>query len=179
MKTEPWSIAEAGPSNERGRLPVSPVFLLLVAWLGMSGGIAHAEVVLKSTAQKVVLLEDGRGGVTESLEDVATVQPGDVVRYTIVFENTSVRDVAAGSVVITNPLPDGTEYLEYSAAGEHAAITFSVDGETFADPQALMVGEEPDRRQATAADYRSIRWTYRPELPAGQSGRVTFDVRIL
>ena len=179
MKTRPGFIAEADRSNERGRPPARLAILLLSAWLLMPGGMAHAEVVLTSTAQKVVLLEDERGGVTEILEDVATVQPGDVVRYTIVFENTSVRDVAAGSIVITNPLPEGTEYLEYSAAGEHTDITFSVDGETFADPQVLMVGEEPDRRPATAADYRSIRWTYKPELPAGQSGRVTFDLRIL
>ena len=152
--------------------------LLIPALLLMTAGTARAEVTLESTAQKVVLMEGGPGGRTEMLEDVATVQSGDVVRYSIVFENTSPGDVAAGSVVITNPLPEGTEYIEGSAVGEQTVITFSLDGETFADPGSLMVGEEPDRRPAAASEYRAIRWRYEPELATGESGRVSFDVRI-
>ena len=63
---------------------------------------------------------------------------GDVLRYTIVFENRSTQDVAAGSVVITNPLPEETFYLDGSAMGDDTLISYSVDGETFAGPAELL-----------------------------------------
>lgn len=151
------------------RLALATACLLLVA------APARAEVVLSTSVQRVVLTADG---VTERLEETSVVSPGDVLRYTIYFENTSPRDVAAGTVVITNPLPEGTEYLEGTATGEQTRITFSVDGETFAAPSVLSVADAGGRRAATAADYRSIRWIYQPGLPAGASGQVSFDLRM-
>ena len=106
------------------------------------------------------------------------VFPGDVLRYTIVFENTSTQDVAAGSVVITNPLPEQTVYLEGSAMGTDTLITFSVDGEIFGPPGELLVGEGASARAATASDLRVIRWTYEPLLPAGASSEVSFELLI-
>ncbi len=134
---------------------------------------AAAEVTLTAEAQRVV-----GAGSGASLETVTEVQPGDVIRYTITFQNDSPQDVAAGSVVITNPLPDGTVYLDGTAAGSATQITFSVDGDTFSDPSALTVTDASGTRRATAADYRSIRWAYGPRLPAGASSNVSFDVRI-
>ena len=103
---------------------------------------------------------------------------GDVLRYTILFENTSTQDVAAGSVVITNPLPEETFYLEGSAMGDDTLITYSVDGENFASPAELRLGEGAAARAATASDYRAIRWTYEPLLPAGASSEVSFELLI-
>jgi uncharacterized repeat protein (TIGR01451 family) len=103
---------------------------------------------------------------------------GDVLRYTITFENTSAQDVAPGSVVITNPLPEETLYLEGSALGEDTLVTFSVDGTTFASPADLLVGEGAATRAATASDFRAIRWTYEPLLPAGASSQVSFELLI-
>ncbi len=103
---------------------------------------------------------------------------GDVLRYTIVFENTSTQDVAAGSVVITNPLPEDTLFLEGSATGQDTRITYSVDGETFGDPRELRVGEGAQARAATAADYTAIRWAYQPQLGAGESSEVSFELLI-
>ena len=103
---------------------------------------------------------------------------GDVLRYTIRFENTASQDVAAGSVVITNPLPEGTVYLEGSAMGQDTLITYSVDGETFAAPMELLVGEGAQARAASAVDYQAIRWTYQPLLPAGAASEVSFELLI-
>ena len=103
---------------------------------------------------------------------------GDVLRYTIFFENTSTQAVAAGSVVITNPLPEETFYLEGSAIGDDTLITYSVDGETFGSAAELLVGEGAAARAATASDYRAIRWTYEPMLPAGASSQVSFELLI-
>ena len=139
---------------------------------------ATAEVTLSTTVERVstaVALPAGELPVTSAPEEVFC---GDVLRYTIVFENTSPQDVAAGSVVITNPLPEDTIYLEGSAIGDDTLITYSVDGETFAGPLELRVGEGAGARAASAGDFRAIRWTYQPLLPAGGSSQVSFELLI-
>jgi len=161
------------PSRARRLRVLSPV---VVIGLLLTGVPAVAEVTLTTDVQRVVGAQPGSGAAT--LESVTDVLPGDVIRYTIVFRNESAQDVAAGSVVVTNALPDGTDYVDGSATGDSTRITFSVDGDTFEDPSALMVTDAAGTRPATAADYRSIRWTYAPRLPAGASGEVSFDVRI-
>lgn len=150
--------------------PLTVIGLLLTALPAL------AEVTLTTQAHRVAGAETATGAA--ALEPVTEVFPGDVIRYTIVFTNDSAQDVAAGSVAITNPLPEGTVYVDGSATGDSTRITFSADGETFAEPGALMVTDASGSRRATAADYRSIRWAYGPRLPAGASGRVSFDVRI-
>ena len=51
-------------------------------------------------------------------------------------------------------------YLDDTAAGPGAQITFSVDGgRTFDAPENLrVVGADGQRHAATAADYTHIRW---------------------
>lgn len=147
---------------------------------------AFAEVTLNTSVERIssgvpVNAEVAAGAVIDaaSSSDLPSeVYPGDVLRYTIVFENASAQDVAAGSVVITNPLPAETVYLEGSAMGEDTRITYSVDGEVFGAPETLRVGEGAQARAATAADYRAIRWAYESMLPAGVSSEVSFELLI-
>lgn len=148
---------------------------LTLLLLGTAATI-QAEVTLNTTVARVSMANDDRGA--EQLQSVDEVRSGDVLRYTIVFANESTQDVSAGSVVITNPLPEGTRYLEGTAMGDDTIITFSVDEENFAAPEALMVGEGASTRAASASDYRSIRWTYEPLLRAGESSEVSFDLLI-
>jgi uncharacterized repeat protein (TIGR01451 family) len=161
------------PHRSRRLRVLSPVVAI---GLLLTGVPVVAEVTLTTEVQRVVEAQPGSGAAT--LEAVTDVLPGDVIRYSIVFRNDSAQDVAAGSVVITNPLPDGTDYVDGSATGDSTRITFSVDGETFEDPSTLTVTDAAGTRRATAADYRSIRWAYAPRLPAGASGEVSFDVRM-
>ena len=157
-----------------GRVYPVAGLLLMLLWQGA----AQAEVMLTTGVMKVVAMPDGSGSRVEQLQEAETVLPGDVLRYTIVFSNQSPQDVAPGSIVITNPLPEGTEYLAGSAVGRNTVISFSLDGENFASPEALVVVEGAARRPAAAADYRSIRWTFEPRLAAGDSGQVSFDLLI-
>lgn len=173
--------------------------LLARGWLGMTllalPLLAAAEVTLSTTVERisstVPAVAEPVAGSTPDLtgtpaggampaagQPPAEVFSGDVLRYTIVFENTSSQDVAAGSVVITNPLPEETVYLDGSAMGADTLITYSVDGETFGTPAELLVGEGPAARAATAGDYRVIRWAYQPLLPAGASSEVSFELLI-
>lgn len=139
-------------------------------WAALAAANSAAEVVL-STRVDGVGFDDRR-----SVE--SGVSPGDVLRYTISFTNQGTQTARAGTIVITNPLPEGTEYVDGSAGGAGTVVTFSVDGESFAAPESLVIQRDGTSRAATAADYRSIRWTFRPALPAGESGEVWFELRI-
>ncbi len=161
----------------------------LFALLMGIGVLAQAGVTLTTTVERVTdataasttagVIDAGAIAVNEAMtEPLTEVYPGDVLRYTITFENTSTQQVAPGSVVITNPLPDGTLYLDGSAQGRATTISYSVDGVTFADPRELMVGEGQTARAASAADYRAIRWAYGPGMAPGEVSSVSFDLRM-
>ncbi|MEJ2089698.1 MAG: hypothetical protein P8Y69_14740 [Gammaproteobacteria bacterium] len=143
---------------------------LAATWMMLSPASAMSEVVLSTSVARV-------GGQTSS-DPAQGVYPGDVLRYTITISNEGTLAARAGSVVVTNPLPEGTEYVDGSASGAGTVVTFSVDGETFAPSGGLLVGQAGSGRAATAADYRSIRWTYQRQLAAGASAEVSFDLRI-
>ena len=139
---------------------------------------AAAEVQLTNSVQKVETYVDAAGVMQRRLVDADTVLPGDELRYTITFVNVGTTMVDAGSIIITNPLPENTEYLEGSAAGPDTVILFSVDGEEFAPDRSLTMMEGGRSVAAAASDYRAIRWTFSGALAPGASSFVTFDVRL-
>jgi uncharacterized repeat protein (TIGR01451 family) len=140
--------------------------------------VSAAQVILENTVKKVESNETASGFVEQRLVEVASVLPGDELRYTITFSNRGTQTAAAGSIVITNPLPEGTQYIEGTAAGADTDIVFSLDGENFEPAAALMLESQTPPVPATASDYRAIRWTYGPELAGGESGAVSFDLRL-
>ncbi len=150
---------------------ILPVALLLSA-------PSVAEVILENAVEKVESTVTPSGMVEQRLMAVESVQPGDELRYTITFSNQGTLAAEAGSIVITNPLPEGTQYIEGSAAGTDAVIVFSLDGENFAPVGSLMLEAGQTSIPAPAADYRAIRWTFGPQLDAGESGSVSFDIRM-
>jgi uncharacterized repeat protein (TIGR01451 family) len=167
---------------QRVRYPLGLLGLVLT----LIGGSAVAEVVLSTAVAKVTTDPLSAAGVSAEptrgtqpmLAEVTSVVAGEVLRYTITFSNQGTLDVAPGSIVITNPLPEGCEYLEGSAGGANTVVSYSIDGENFGPAADLTVPAGGTVRRATPADYRSIRWTFRPGLAAGESGQVSFDVRI-
>ena len=100
--------------------------LCLIAAVATSA-TAAAQVVLKNSVQKVETFVNEAGEPERRLVDADSVVPGDELRYTITFMNDGGETVDAGSVVITNPIPDETEYLDGTAFGSGTDIVFSVD----------------------------------------------------
>lgn len=108
----------------------------------------------------------------------AKVVPGE----TIVFVNSIGNHGAAPAekVVVTNPIPEQMLYLDGSAAGRDATITFSVDGGTVFDrPEKLKI-KNPDGtlRPATAADYTHVRWLLNRPLAPKQTQQVEYRARV-
>ena len=139
---------------------------------------AAARVTLSNTVARFEMAQGLDGQVERRLVPVDEVFPGDELLYTITFANEGREEVAAGTIVITNPIPEVAEYVEGSAAGEDTAITFSVDGETFAEPSGLMIERGDAQQIAEPSEYTSIRWAYQHALEPGESGTVSFAVRL-
>ncbi len=163
----------------------SELLKLLVGTLGaMLAAAAAAEVSLETSVEKWESYEDAFGTLKRRLVDAETVLPGDELRYTITFMNHGPELVDAGSIVITNPLPEGTDYLLGTAAGVDTLITLSTDGEQFAaadtSPAARFdPAPAPDATGSVAApEVRAIRWAFEPSLEPGESSFVTFEVRL-
>ena len=93
----------------------------------------------------------------------------------VTFVNEGQQAVDAGTIVITDQIPEHTEYLTGTAYGSGTQVTYSLDGDTFAAPEAL---ETQDGALAKAADYSAIRWVFAPSLEPGESSYVSFNVRL-
>lgn len=146
---------------------------------------AHANAAedmrLVNTVQKVETFVNVDGETDTRLVDTESVVPGDELHYTVTFTNIGDRVVDAGSIVITNPIPDNTNYLDSTAFGAGTEIVYSIDGgESFGTPDELLVTTDGGgQRVAEAREYTHIRWTFTPVLEPGQEGTVTFRVRLL
>jgi uncharacterized repeat protein (TIGR01451 family) len=90
-----------------------------------------------------------------------STQPTDTVTYTLICVNTGLGN--ATEVVLTNPIPVGTRYVENSATGEKTEIT--VSRTTTAAPQ---LGEA-----------KEVKWKLLEALSPGSEHTVTFKVVIL
>lgn len=140
--------------------------------------LAHAQVRLDNTIKKVETFVNEAGDVERRLVDANSVVPGDELQYTVHFTNNGQESVDAGTIVITDAIPAHTEYLDGTAFGAGTEIWFSVDGEMFASPADLSVVKDGAEMAAAAKDYRSIRWAFAPALEPGDSGYVSFNVRL-
>ena len=153
-----------------GRLALPGLLLAADLWAG---------VELATSVDRVVSITTGEDEIETVLLDAAGVQPGEELRYTIEFTNTSTEIIDPGVVVITNPIPDSVEYLEGTAVGDDSEILFSVDGgASFASADRLAVVEGGVRLPAEARHYTAIRWIYGGILGSGEGGSVAFDVRL-
>jgi len=106
------------------------------------------------------------------------LEQGQVVYYTVRVRN--VGTAFARDVIVTQRIPVNTTYVEDSAAGPGANITFSVDGgQTFAAADELTANVEGNTQPAQPAQYTHIRWHFRnplaPEAIALARFRATFQ----
>jgi len=157
----------------KGMTALSIAVLLLLAAPApaqQQGGIVLTSV---SEVETAVQNSEGKKEVKRVDAAKAKVVPGDPVIFTVSYANTDTKP--ADRVVIINPVPQHTNYLDKSAEGKGAAIEFSVDGgKTYAAPEKLVVTADGKQRPAAASDYTHIRWTISKPLAPGAKGSVSF-----
>jgi len=163
---------------QRLSLVLLPLLILVVAGSAMALAQEKGTIELKSIAEVEVEDFNAEGQKVIQRVPAAKVVPGSEVIYTNHYTN--VGSEAAANVVITNPVPEHMQYLAGSAQGADTAITFSIDGgQTFADPDRLLVVEADGRkRPARPEEYTHIRWARQKALAPGQQDRVAFRARL-
>jgi len=152
--------------------------VLLLGLLACMGPV-FAEVQMTTAVRQVVTRAAEDGAAVRELVEVAQVVAGDTLQYTISFTNKGTNVIEGGSIVITNPLPPDTVYIDGTARGSGTRISYSVDGgTTFESSAELKVLRDGAPVPAQAADYTTIRWTFTEPLEAGGTGDVSFSVRV-
>jgi uncharacterized repeat protein (TIGR01451 family) len=135
-------------------------------------------IELKTVAEVQEAYVDERGNAATRLVPAAKVVPGDEVIWTIVANN--ICTTPAGDVAITNPVPQHMRYVGSSAFGPGSQIVFSLDGSTFAAPEALVVAEaDGSRRAARADEYSAIRWVLPRPMGPSESLMVRYRATVL
>jgi uncharacterized repeat protein (TIGR01451 family) len=137
---------------------------------------AKALITISMKAEKEVIVNNLKKKVPAD-----TINSGDVIFYTLSYVNSG--DIAATNAVVDDPIPKGTVYVDGSAFGNGAEITFSVDqGKTFKKPSLLtyevkLPSGKIEKRIISPEEYTNIRWNL-SVVPAHGSGEVGFQVRV-
>ncbi len=150
---------------------------MVAALLSVASLTAFAQVELKTEMYKVIEVQKDNG--TSKIEWVTpdNITPGDKVGYRIMVENKG--DKAADDIVLNNPVPENTIYVNGSARGANSSIVFSVDqGKTFATPEKLFIEKNGKKLPATAKDYSNVRWVLTSSLKVGEQSSVQYVVQV-
>ena len=150
----------------------------LAALLLLMAHAAFAEVRLENSLNKVVRYVDEAGQVKRKHVPATSIVPGDELQYVVRFTNEGDLAVDAGTIVITDMIPEHTEYLAGTAYGSGTQVLYSIDGEAFTTPDNLLTQDEGESRVIAAAEYTAIRWVFAPGLAPGESSYVSFNVRL-
>lgn len=150
--------------------------VLMLFLLPLAAGAQQGSIELRSTAETEVVTVNAKGEKEVKRVDAARakVVPGDTVIFTTHYKNAGKEP--AGNVVITNPIPEHTVYVDRSAEGAGTRIDFSVNnGRSYASPGNLTVaGPDGKTRPAKPSDYTHVRWTLNKPLQPGGKGSVSF-----
>jgi uncharacterized repeat protein (TIGR01451 family) len=151
--------------------------ITFVLCLSLISLIASAEVTLTNTVFEVVTITTEDGSKQDQWQQPDKLLPGERVGYQIEVNNKGTEPAA--NIVIANPIPDHTVYVQDSAKGLNTNIEFSVNnGKTFAQPAQLFVEKEGKRVQASAEDFTQVRWKLNKPLAVGASSTVQYIVKI-
>lgn len=137
-----------------------------------------AQIEVTTVAETEVTETDAQGNRTIKRTAAVSVIPGTEVIYTITAKNTGTE--AASNIVVKNPVPANTVYVDGSAFGADTVITFSVDGGKSYDSASKLTVKDAsgNTRAATAEDYTHVRWSLQVELKPDQQADVWYRARV-
>ena len=151
---------------------------------GLAVTPAHAQsknaVALDSIIEVERTVTDATGASSSSYSNPANsmVVPGDVLRFTINYNNAS--DAPANALNVTNPIPSAVEFIRV----EESWAVYSIDGgKTYGALESLTVSATAEdgsatTRAATPGDVTHIRWTLDRPLAPLEKGSLKFYGRV-
>jgi uncharacterized repeat protein (TIGR01451 family) len=131
----------------------SPAFWLVLEGNSASGTAGAKEAALMALKEKRLNDSDPHILVV-SATDRQTSQPGDTVTYVVVCAN--IGSSGASKVSLSNPIPEGTRYLDGTATSGGSVVTF----------------------ERSTTGVRNIAWTFSNPVEAGGERLVSFKVLI-
>jgi uncharacterized repeat protein (TIGR01451 family) len=150
--------------------------LLAVAFATL-GAAAWAQANVQSVLVAEKLVRAPSGQLSRSAAD--NVKPGDLVVYTATYRNSGKE--AARALVLTVPVPTGTDYQGRQPDEKLAPALASLDGQAFAAiPLTRKVKNAQGQevvQQVPFAEYRFLRWNV-AELAAGAQLSVQLTTRV-
>ena len=153
------------------------VFLALVCETAIA---EKGSLKVTNISETEIIVTNDKGEKEKKLVNTSKVSivPGDVVIYTIVYENVS--DKTADNITITDHVPGHMVYIGGSATGDDTEITFSIDkGKSYHRPEELMIKKlDNTERVALPEEYQSIRWLVKRSIKAGDKGSVRFKAKL-
>ena len=137
-----------------------------------------AQIEVTTISEIEITETNAQGKKTVKRTAATSVVPGTEVIYTITAKNTGAEP--ADNIVVTNPIPAQTVYVEGSAFGADTVITFSVDGGNTYDAAAKLAVKDATgiSRAATPEDYTHVRWVLQIDLQPGQKADVWYRTRV-
>jgi uncharacterized repeat protein (TIGR01451 family) len=131
----------------------SPAFWLVFDGMTASTPASAKAAALQTVKEKRISTSDPHV-VVVSATDKQSSQPGDTVTYMVVCAN--IGAAGASSVALSNPIPDGMQYLDGSATSEGSVVSM-------------------DR---SAAGVKKISWVFPKPVEPGGERVVSFKVRV-
>lgn len=162
-------------------MAVASATMAVAAVVPVQMAVAASPITLDNVAEVERISLDTNGQEVVALKAVAgeKVVPGDVIRYTLTFNNNGTE--AATNLQAVNPVPAEIEFLE---ANEDWAEV-SVDGGTVWGQLANMTVNETaaetseiTTRAAQGRDVTHVRWTVRDAIAPGGKMSVSYRGRI-
>jgi uncharacterized repeat protein (TIGR01451 family) len=143
-------------------------------------------VQMQLSAQKQVITKDAQGKPQTSWQSMnpaaASVQPGDVLRYTLTSKNQSNQPVK--NLVLTQPVPKGTVFVlnSVTAAAQDTVVLYSIDqGKTFVPQPTIQIRDANGQlvtRPAPAEAYTHVRWQIRQALAPAATLQNSYQVKV-
>jgi len=139
------------------------------------------QVELQLIAKQKVVQKDTQGKEQVSwhlLTKDTTVQKGTSLRLQFIAKKIS--DRSSENLVITRPIPKGTNYLIGTATRSGAELTYSIDGGNTFTANPLVQVTLPDGRteiqSASGNAYSHLRWTFAKSIAPKHGLEITYDV---
>jgi uncharacterized repeat protein (TIGR01451 family) len=134
---------------------------------------ARGATPLVVTAQNITAQTAGRA-------DKGVAQPGDEIRYRLVFTNVTTGPVK--NIQFVDPIPSGMAYVPGSATSDQRVrAEYSIDsGRTYSARPTISVIEngKPVQKPAPPERYTHVRWTVVSALARGAQVIVEFQARV-
>jgi len=160
------------------RVLMTVLFLAGTVWLLAQEEQPKLSLVIR-VEKEMKVQEEGKL-VTRYLP-VDKAAGGDILLYTIVYTNQG-RSQAKNATIV-DAIPEGTVYVLESAGGKEAEVLFSIDGGKLFQkyPAKYLVTKKDgtrEEKEATPEMYTHVQWLLKKPVAPGQSGSVTFKVKV-